>query len=163
MPEPKLIVMNSDIIREFHIRYFPNEKDKCWIWFDNKTKAGYGVLSVCKNKQQTNYLAHRISYMIFNNLKEYQGFILHKCNNRLCINPEHLYDGTQKQNALDKIKDNTMLRGEAIWAHKLTEEQVLEIRFNSECGYSQRRLAKIYKISRRSIQHIINNKTWKHI
>ena len=85
--------------------------------------------------------------------------IRHKCDNPLCINPEHLELGTQTDNINDmlsrgrKAKTNGENNGNA----KLTKEQVLEIRKST---LSTRKIAKIYKVSQSTIRDIKSNKTW---
>jgi len=81
----------------------------CWDYTGYKTKAGYGWFSYCGVPQY----AHRISYQVFNNIKlKNEGrnssetvCVLHICRNRACINPDHLYLGTQQDNAKDRSID----------------------------------------------------------
>lgn len=87
----------------------------CWEYIGCKTKTGYGWFSYCGISQY----AHRVSYQIFNNIKlNNEGrnssetiCVLHICKNRSCINPDHLYLGTQQDNAKDRSIDKiNMLR-----------------------------------------------------
>ena len=81
----------------------------CWDYTGYKTKKGYGWFSYCGIPQY----AHRISYQIFNNIKlNNEGrnssetvCVLHICKNRSCVNPDHLYLGTQQDNARDRELD----------------------------------------------------------
>ena len=82
---------------------------ECWDYTGYKTKAGYGWFSYCGIPQY----AHRISYQVFNNIKlKNEGrnssetiCVLHICQNRACVNPDHLYLGTQQDNARDRSID----------------------------------------------------------
>ena len=65
--------------------------DECWEWQGGRNGDGYGYF-----KQQR---AHRLAYWL--TVAKPQRYVLHGCNNRLCCNPKHLYDGTHKQNMRD--------------------------------------------------------------
>jgi hypothetical protein len=81
------------------------ESDACWLWMAGKQGDGYGCVRVKRNGRSTTALAHRISMQLHlgYELPTKLG-VLHKplvCTARACVNPQHLYLGTQKQNALD--------------------------------------------------------------
>src|SRR5437899_12916066 len=87
-------------------RKFIIEPFGCWRWRACKSKSGYGKFSIRINGVAKSYRAHRFSMHI------YKGFdlnsselVLHKsiCTTRLCVNPEHLYIGTQKDNVRDQV------------------------------------------------------------
>lgn len=101
---------------------------KCWIWTGAKILSGYGRFGI-KNKA---YYSHRISWSLVNGTIP-KGFqILHKCDNPSCVNPNHLFIGTQKDNMLDMMKKGRKakikLTGEINPKAVLTEKQVKEIR-----------------------------------
>lgn len=99
-----MIIANKDLIRFMSkVNFF--EKDKCWEWVGGKNEHGYGIFYFNKKFIK----AHRFSLMINNGLSHDSylgGHVLHKCDNPPCVNPDHLYIGTQKQNMNDKIKRN---------------------------------------------------------
>tara|TARA_R110000868_G_scaffold73832_2_gene213720 strand:+ start:1492 stop:1932 length:441 start_codon:yes stop_codon:yes gene_type:complete len=97
-------------------------KEACLIWQGCKDKDGYGLSSIKGIKMP----AHR-AVMSF--LTDVSGqYVLHKCTNRDCINPEHLYLGDQQQNVQDQIDAGTFVYGSKNGMAKLTEELVQEIR-----------------------------------
>ena len=117
--------------------------------------------------------AHRVAYMLFvadipNNL-----FVCHKCDNRICVNPEHLFLGTNYDNVQDMIKKGRLnkarvrrryKRGENQHFSKLTETQVLEIRNTFIPGKTTyKAMGKKYNVDQGNIFHIIKNKSWKHL
>jgi len=76
------------------------DKNGCWIWQGAKNEKGYGRFSVrCKF-----YFAHRYSWMLFNHDVDSSVFIMHKCDNPPCVNPDHLFTGDNNANVADKMK-----------------------------------------------------------
>lgn len=91
-----------------------------------------------------------------------EGMVVrHKCDNRKCINPEHLELGTHQDNSDDARKRGRIKRGEKAGRNKLKEKEVLEIREKyAKGGYSMRKLASEYNISYVQVQRIIHKTTW---
>lgn len=73
----------------------------CWQWKGRTNNVGYGLTSVGHKVLTT----HRASWMIFRGEIPSEIFVLHKCNNKRCINPDHLYLGNQSDNMRDVVKD----------------------------------------------------------
>lgn len=139
-------------------------KGTCWRWLGSKTSQGYGMMQLKKFNgggiNRKPIPAHRISYLLFKgNIPKTKNkeriCVLHKCDNTSCVNPQHLWLGTYKQNTWDSIKkDRWKLRS------KLTEKQVKFIRRSKKSGVL---LAKKFKVDPNSIYRIRLNQTWKHI
>ncbi len=146
--------------------------DDCWEWTAYKNKNGYGTLNINKKT----YMSHRISWIIENGEiqkdNSYHGMcVCHKCDNPGCQNPKHLFLGTHKDNMDDKVNKNRQGKGidlscpgEKHGMHKLTEQEVLEIRQKYIPRiYTQKQLAEEYGVSQCEISKILNDKIWKHI
>ena len=88
--------------------------------------------------------------------------MLHKCDNKKCVNPEHLFLGTQKENVHDMHQKNRNqdITGEKNPGHKLTKEQVNEIRYKYAKGVLQREIGKEYGILQNAVSRIVNYKRW---
>lgn len=77
----------------------PVPESGCWIWTAAVDRCGYGKVTVNNAKVR----AHRVSYEIFNGPIISGGHVLHTCDVRCCVNPAHLYVGTNLQNMRDKV------------------------------------------------------------
>lgn len=140
----------------FMDRVDTNAPNGCWIWTAAILPSGYGHIIV----RQTNYMAHRLSYEIHVGAIPKNMFVLHKCDNRACVNPDHLFLGTQADNMRDMVAKRRQLYGERNPSAKLTEEQVLEIR---EAVGRHADIAAQYGVERSTVGLIKRGKLWKHL
>lgn len=134
-----------------------SHKSKCWIW-KRGLRNGYGILSV----DSKILYAHRASFALFNGGIPKNKCILHKCDNPLCYNPEHLFAGTRTQNAEDRDLKGRTAKGAKHYKTTLTEKDVKEIRDLVKNGMEHAPVALIYKISRSAVTQIVNNKRHKY-
>lgn len=166
MSQLKINLSEKDIER-FWNKVDVRGEDECWEWIGSKNKGGYGKIRI-KNKI---YLAHRISWFLHNGeipvIDSYHGMcVCHTCDNRKCVNPNHLLLGTHKDNMDDRdLKERWNGGvGEKNGSHKLTEQQVIEIREKYvPYKYSTCKLAEEYGVLNKAIHDIITRKTWKHL
>lgn len=114
----------------------------CWIWLASR-RGKYGCFS-CKGKAID---AHRWSYMYYNGEIPEGMFVCHKCDNPLCVNPEHLFLGTHEDNMKDASKKGRLVN------RKLTNRQVAYIR---KSVLSNRELANKYGVWDSTIRRIRN-------
>lgn len=143
--------------------------DTCWIWTASRSTTGYGQLFVCRIDSRRNIVqrAHRISWLIHKGSIPSHQQVLHKCDVRLCVNPDHLYLGTQQDNVNDmmsKCRNSYWRRqGEQHPRAKLTDNQVRCVKHRLHIGIDRRTLAQEFNVSLSSIGMIANGHTWRHI
>jgi len=122
----------------------------CWEWMGSCGTPGYGNWGLGGVQA-----AHKATYRLFNG--EPAGLVLHRCGNRKCCNPDHLYDGTYKDNRRDSEVHGTAPIGSRNGQSKLTEEQVLAIRADKR---QRKVIAAEYGVSPTAITNIRQGTTW---
>lgn len=132
----------------------------CWQWRGTPNSSGYGTIRMPGRRGKT-MQAHRVAYILeFGPIPE--GLcVCHRCDNRLCVNPNHLFTGTNKENIQDRDTKGRCkakgLPGELCGRSKLKEKQVIAI-LNDPRNYSQ--IAKSYGVARTTIMRIKLGETW---
>lgn len=116
----------------------------CWLWTARTNRGCYGVFTV---NFRSRVLAHRIAYELTHGHIP-DGFdICHKCDNPPCVNPDHLFAGTRKQNMEDALSKNRMARGFRLPQTKLSDEQVMSLLSRLDSGKKIRDVALEFGIS----------------
>lgn len=134
--------------------------DECWEWSGTKS-LGYGQIKINGKMIHSHRLVWELTYgKIPDGL-----FCLHRCDNRGCNNPKHLFLGTAKDNVDDmEIKGRAVHpKGSKAGTSKLTESQVIEIRGLRQNGVPIKVIAKVYAVHFSQISSICTRRTWKHI
>jgi hypothetical protein len=131
-----------------------NKTTSCWLWIGQKNGNGYGVFSGCRPYGRS---AHRIAWILFKGNIPKGMCVLHKCDIRNCVNPEHLFIGTNEDNVKDKTKKRRHVHGEKVFGAKLREKQVLDIRTSS---LPRQKLAGKYNVHRGTIDSIKTGRSW---
>jgi len=134
--------MNKQFIEENSI---PIPESGCWVWVGTCSKSGYGIIKI-NNKLRP---AHRISYELYRGIIPEKMFVCHHCDIPSCINPNHLFIGTQKDNISDCIKKNRFISAMSLKTHckrghEFNEENTYRYRNRRRCQICWREYHKIY-------------------
>jgi hypothetical protein len=140
-------------------RCIPEPNTGCWLWERSVSEAGYGTLTL---KLISKY-AHRLAWEVFRGPIPDGLSVLHKCDVRSCVNPDHLFLGTDRDNSDDKIAKGRDRHpgqlGEANANAKLTKKAIGDIR--SQPNENLRILAEKYGVSRQAIWKVRHGVGWK--
>lgn len=128
----------------------------CWEWKAAKLPFGYGLFGY-KGKSVK---AHRFSWELSNGEIHYDLLVCHKCDNPSCVNPNHLFLGTHKDNFNDMVE-----KGRGTIEVKLTEQIVkkMVVLYNSHLGIRMRHLANEFGVDSVTVSSMLTKKTWKSI
>ena len=144
------------------VRFWKNvdrQEGGCWVWTAAKASTGYG----CFHDKRP-YRTHRYSWLIHNGPIPAGLLVLHKCDNRLCINPDHLFLGTHAENSQDMVNKGRSKgpnnAGEKHGESKLTDAAVREIR---ESPLKGRELAAKFGVSESAVSMVRRGKSWTHV
>ena len=154
------------------IRFWPkvDKSGDCWLWTACLDRKGYGRFGM---PERGWIAAHRYAYILANGPIPDGLHVLHRCDNRRCVNPDHLWLGTNADNVADRVaKGRTsrnhvtpeqQVRGERHGMVRLREADVIAIREAVANGVRQCELAARYDVSRPTINLIVKRKNWRHV
>jgi hypothetical protein len=152
------------ITERFDQSYAQRGDEECWEWTESTYHNGYGRFS--DNGRW--YLAHRVSYGL-NVAPIPRGMVvMHRCNNKKCVNPFHLDVGTHSENTRDALRDGLRTeydrRGSSNPKAKLDDEAVKYIRRVIASGEAGRlELARLFGVDPNTISTIVKRQSWKHV
>ncbi len=126
--------------------------DGCWNWTGSHDCHGYGTITNMGHR----IAAHRVSWKIHFGEIPIGLYVLHRCDNRPCVNPSHLFLGTHQDNM-----DDMKAKGRAHRPCKLTAENVAEIRHHRAVGTRCVDLASRFGVSKQNISDILHGRSWR--
>lgn len=162
------------LLDEKELKNFNNkvkeQTNGCWEWQGAIYSSGYGSVTLARlanelgrKRNARSFATHRVSKCLSDGSDiNRTEFVLHKCDNRICVNPDHLFWGTPKDNMQDMISKGRAYnqKGENNGGSKLTQKDVGEIRLLLP-NNSNTEIAKIYGVHHNTISLIRLGKTWK--
>lgn len=139
------------------------ELGPCWLWTGDQHNAGYGRLTNWVDGRRAKPLyAHRVSWELAHGERPAGFDVLHRCDNPPCVNPDHLFLGTQLDNMRDRDAKGRVRHGDQHVAARLTAEKVRRIRALYATGaVSHRQLGKLFDVSHVTIGDVLEGKTWR--
>lgn len=137
-------------------------KTGCMEFTGHRDPLGYGKITM----RGKGMLAHRAAYVLSKGPIPDGMLVCHKCDNPPCINPDHLFIGTDYENTMDAVKKGRKFipdsRGSSHGGSKITESDVKEIRRMSG-EISQKKIGEIFDLNQATVSNIITKRTWKHV
>lgn len=154
-------------VEGFNAFHIPEPNSGCWLWTASLNNKGYGLLQRGGFKGY----AHRFAYqhLVAGGADISGAHVCHRCDNPCCVNPDHLFLGSQSDNMADCVSKGrhasqrnatNYAKGERQAHSKLSVAQVIEIRAST---LSQRKLAAQFGVSKNSIKLVQQRRTWTHV
>lgn len=153
----------TDIQTRFWRYVGPPDENGCHLWTGARAKAGYGRIGTGGHRGG-HVGSHRIAWEIANGPIPDGLWVLHKCDNPPCVNPDHLFLGTLADNQADMRAKGRHIKGEACTRSALTPSLVIEVRrLHRSEGMKHVDIARHLGVSAQAIRNVLSGKTWKHI
>lgn len=168
-----------DVSPEITARFWAKvqKTDTCWLWTASKRNKGYGAFAYVQDGRTVHDRAHRFSYRLHIGGIPPGMFVLHRCDTPACVNPNHLFLGTNQDNVTDMMRkgrnvvggtycgdDNDYRRGADHHAVKLTVNDVREMRqLHAAGGWSYAALGRRFAVNISAAWKIVNRKLWRHV
>lgn len=172
-PKPTMLGLNARIpveqIKDVGPRFWKyvrkNGPNGCWEC-ERLDRKGYGRHYFGKKGLiSKEFRAHRFLYFVTNPTADQSLMVLHRCDNRRCVNPDHMFLGTAKDNADDMISKGRAKHacGEANAVSRFTTEQILKAKELHASGLGYTRVGRIVGISKTHVRSIIKGRAWAHL
>jgi len=143
----------------FFGRVKKNAPNGCWLWKGPVNSRGYGLLGY--GGRNKTILVHRYSYQRTREIPDGQQ-VLHKCGEKLCVNPKHLFAGDALASANNRRRLGTQPSGEQNGHARMTEDKVDEIRRLFAAGQHRvKAIARLFRFTESGVREIVNGVTWK--
>lgn len=149
------------LLARFFDKVEENGAPSCWPWLATKDKAGYGYFNIRNAERCRNIRAHRLSWILHNSQDIPKGlFVLHRCDNPSCVNPHHLFLGTNVDNVRDMVAKKRSCLGEKHPAAKITAKDARAIRADPR---SCRKIAAEYGLGHNQVSRIKKGERWGNL
>lgn len=174
-----MIKLSTHDIDNFWSKVSTQGSDDCWPWIAKSKIGGYGRFYI----KRVGHAAHRVAFTIGNGEIPTGLLVCHRCDNRVCCNPKHLFIGTYQDNHDDMDRKGrrvlpTHYTGDAHWARKhpewiargtrqprakLNEKKVRQIRKLYANGMRELHIARKFGVTHTTVRYVRTGKSWKHV
>jgi hypothetical protein len=144
------------LAERFGTKWSEDPGSGCWVWTANALPSGYGLIRV--SREDGIRVAHRVSWLLHRGPIPPGMRVCHRCDNPPCVNPDHLFLGTPKDNTRDMLMKGRHAYGRRLPQSKLTPEAVAEIRASPESSSS---ICRRYGVTDSTIRYVRRGDTWK--
>lgn len=166
--EPSIFIgefrVSTQDVERFESKFSKGEV--CWEWHAYTATNGYGRFDI-GSKKRSSIAAHRFSYLVYNGEIGDDKLVCHSCDNRLCVNPDHLWLGSYKENTQDMMRKGRNKYLDRSGTHRkrphLTKDEVIEIRRLRQDGVIREEVANKFNISKAHVDSIVRRDVWKEI
>lgn len=148
---------SSPSVAERIKKYSVKRESGCIEWIGATSKTGYAILNVGGRPTKVSRLVLGLGGA------EPGMFACHRCDNPLCVNAEHLFAGTSKDNVGDSIRKGRFIRGETVGTSKLRSRDIKKIFAARLRNESMQSIAARFNVSSGAIAKVLHRKTWKHL
>lgn len=149
---------SKTLLQRFEERYTPEPNTGCWLWLGCISGDGYGGFLFPQGR-----IAHRASWYIHHGAIPAGLFVLHRCDVRACVNPAHLFLGTNADNIADMMSKSREARGERKASARLTSRDVLRMRAEFQAGKSIAALSRRFGLGATATRRAVLGETWRHL
>lgn len=132
----------------------------CWTWQAARSRDGYGKFQL---RRRVVARAHRVAWMLAHGEIPAGQVVRHDCDNPLCVRPDHLRLGSQRENVGDQLARGRFVLGSRNGMAKLHERDALAIRRRVTAGESHTALAAEFRVSLSAVGAIVAGHTWAHV
>jgi HNH endonuclease len=152
----------GDLEERFRSKVRVATSDECWEWTAARDRDGYGEYFV--DRPRTSAAAHRYVFERVIGPIPLGLCVLHRCDVPACVNPKHLFLGTQGTNVRDCSRKGRRAKGEKNSVAKLRQSEVEMLRrIHGEMEVTHGYLARLYGVSRPTVTFILHRATWQHV
>lgn len=151
--------------RRFWSRVDKSGTNGCWLWLG--CTCGSTSIYGTHGYQGKTYKAHRLAYELTHGPIPNGMLACHRCDNKLCVNPDHIFLGTQKDNISDMYRKgrnrNVSLRGEENHRSKYTTNQAVDVKTLRLNGTSMKQISELTGVSEPAVNSICQGRVWRHV
>lgn len=143
----------------------PEPNSGCWLWERGLTSTGYGQTHIGGRRERGGKVAqaHRAMWIACHGDIPHGLFVCHHCDVKTCVNPDHLYLGTPKQNTADAVARDRIVRGEKRRNARLSDEMVRTIWRMHNARASSREIGDHIGVDPRHVRKVLEGAIWTHV